>query len=239
MFADAARAGRFTMVEGAIISAEDWTAGKREVTFYTNNAQDGWGTTQPDWAARSARVGVASSAVTVAAVDFVNCLRTHGVPHFMKIDIEGSDRCCLDALRHVVDRPDFVSIESERTDIGRAQMELDLLDSLGYGGFQIVQQSCVPWQSVPNPSREGNGCTHRFTLDSSGLFGADLLADGWMDRDGIATVYEMIFARERAFGEKSLLRCIPGMGRILWTIEKYTGLPFPGWYDTHARLAPP
>ena len=239
MFADAARDGRFTMVEGAIISPDEWVAGRREVTFYINDAQDGWGTTQPEWAARSARVGAASSAVTVAAVDFVNCLRTQGVPHFMKIDIEGSDRSCLEALRHVVDRPDFVSIELERSQGSEAQPELDQLQSLGYRGFHVVQQSRVPWQRVPNPSREGNDCAHRLTLDSSGVFGADLSAEGWVDRDGIAIIYERIFARQRAFGEKSVLRRIPGMGRILWTIEKYTGLPFPGWYDTHARLAPP
>jgi len=90
----------------------------------------------------------------------------------MKIDIEGSDRCCLEALRHVVDRPDFLSIESERAHASEAQAELDQLESLGYRGLQVVQQSRVP-----------------------------------------------------------------GMRRILWAIEKYTGLPFPGWYDTHARLA--
>ena len=238
MFADAARDGRVTMVEGAVIGADEWAAGKRDVTFYINGAQDVWGTTQPDWAARCARAGASSSAVTVAAVDFVSCLQNHGVPHFMKIDIEGSDRCCLEALRHVVDRPDFVSIESERAHGSEAQAELDQLESLGFRSFQIVQQSRVPWQRVPNPSREGIACTHRFEMDASGLFGADLPADGWVDRDGIATIYEDIFARQRAFGDGSPLRRVPGMRRFLWTIEKYTGLPLPGWYDTHARLAP-
>lgn len=237
MFADAARDGRFTMVEGAVISADEWAAGKRDVTFYMNDAQDVWGTTQPDWAARNARGGASSSAATVAAVDFVNCLRTHGVPHFMKIDIEGSDRCCLEALRYVAERPDFVSIESERAHASEAQAELDQFQSLGYRGFQVVQQSRVRWQRVPEPPREGTACTHRFVLDASGLFGADLPAEGWVDRDGIATIYEEIFARQRAFGDGSPLRRVPGMQRFLWTIEKYTGQPLPGWYDTHARLA--
>ena len=237
MFADAARDGRFTMVEGAIISPDEWVAGRREVTFYVNDAQDVWGTTQPDWAARSARDGTVSSAVTVAALDFVDCLRTYGVPHFMKVDIEGSDRFCLESLRYVAERPDFLSIESERDHASDAQAELDQLQSLGYRGFQVVQQSRVPWQRVPEPPREGIACTHRFVLDASGLFGADLPAEGWVDRDGIATIYEDIFARQRAFGDGSPLRRVPGMRRFLWTIEKYTGLPLPGWYDTHARLA--
>jgi FkbM family methyltransferase len=200
LFADAARDGRFTMVEGAIISPDEWADGKRAVTFYMNDAQDVWGTTQPDCAARSARAGTTSSAVTVATVDFVDCLRTYGVPHFMKVDIEGSDRGCLEALRHVVDQPDFVSIERDRSQGSEAQPELDQLQSLGYRGFQAVQQSRVPWQRVPNPSREGNGCTHRFTLDSSGLFGTDLPAERWMDRAATAAPYDRNFALARTSG---------------------------------------
>jgi len=38
MFADAARDGRFTMVEGAVIGADEWADGKRAVTFYINDA---------------------------------------------------------------------------------------------------------------------------------------------------------------------------------------------------------
>lgn len=237
MFADAARDGRFTMIEGAVIGESAWNAGERTVAFYTNQAKDVWGTIQPTWADRNARIGAASQAVTVTAVDFAACLRTHGVPHFMKIDIEGSDHFCLEALRHVAERPDFVSVELESTDLSRAQADIDLLATLGYRGFQVVQQSCVPWQKVPSPAREGNDCRHRFAVDDSGLFGAELPAERWVDRDGIAAIYEKIIARQRAVGEGSLVRRIPGMARVLWTIEKHTGLPLPGWYDTHARLA--
>ena len=236
LFADALGEGRFTMVEGAIVGADSGRPGAATVNFYINESKALWGTTQQSWVDRNARVGTASRAITVATVDFVGCLQTHGVPHFMKIDIEGSDWYCLEALRQVAERPDFVSIESERTDADRAQMEIALLESLGYRSFQIVQQTRVPWQVVPNPSLEGNACTHRFSLESSGLFGADLPAGGSVDRTEITAAYEQIFARHRAFGERSLLRRFPGMGRALWEIEKRFGVPLPGWYDTHARL---
>jgi FkbM family methyltransferase len=113
LFADAVREGRFTMVEGAIVGAESGRPDAAAVNFYINESKDLWGTTQQSWVDRNARVGAASRVVTVAAVDFVGCLQTHGVPHFMKIDIEGSDWCCLEALRHVAERPDFVSIEPD------------------------------------------------------------------------------------------------------------------------------
>ena len=239
MFADAARAGRFTMVEGAIISPDEWVAGRREVTFYVNDVLDMVGSTYQLWTDRFAKRGATTRRVLVVAVDFVDCLRILGVPHSMKIDIEGSDRFCLESLRHVAERPDFPSWELEQIDVSRAHTELELLASLGYDAFQIVQQSQVPWQKVPSPSREGNDCDHRFRLDASGLFGADLPADRWMDRAATAATYDRNFALARKCGDRSFLSRVPGMGRVLWNIEKFTGLPLRGWTDTHARLAPP
>lgn len=237
MFADAARAGRFTMVQGAIIGAADWSAGKREVSFYVNDVLDTVGSTDQSWTDRFAKRGATTRRVSVAAVDFVDCLRTLGVPHSMKIDIEGSDRFCLESLKYVAERPDFLSCELEQINVSRAHTELELLASLGYDAFQIVQQSQVPCQKVPSRSREGNDCEHRFQLDSSGLFGADLPADGWMDRAATAATYDRNFALVRTCGDRSFLSRIPGMGRVLWNIEKFTGLPLRGWTDTHARLA--
>jgi FkbM family methyltransferase len=237
MFADAARDGRFTMVEGAIIGPDEWAAGKREVTFSINDVRTAAGSIDEALANRFAKRGDTTRRLSVAAVDFVDCLRTLGVPHYMKIDIEGSDRFCLESLRHVDERPDFLSCELERIDVSRAHTELDLLVSLGYDAFQIVQQSRVPWQKVPKPSHEGNDCEHRFELDSSGLFGADLPRDGWIDRAATAATYNRNFALVRRCGDRSFLSRMPGMGRILWNIEKCTGLPLVGWTDTHARLA--
>ena len=102
LFADAARDGRFTMVEGAIISPDEWVAGKREVTFYVTDGLDMVGSNYQVWTDRFAKRGATTRRVSVVAVDFVNCLRTLGVPHSMKIDIEGSDRFCLESLRHVI-----------------------------------------------------------------------------------------------------------------------------------------
>jgi FkbM family methyltransferase len=238
MFADAARDGRFTMVEGAIISPAEWGAGRREVTFYVNDVWDAVGSTDEWWTDRFAKHDAPTRRVSVAAVDFVDCLRTLGVPHSMKIDIEGSDYFCLESLRRVAERPDFLSCELERIDGSRAHSELELLVSLGYDAFQIVQQSQVPRQKVPSPSPAGNDCEHRFEPGSSGLFGADLPASGWMDRAATAATYDRNFALVRTCGDRSFLSRIPGMGRVLWNIEKCTGLPLVGWTDTHARLAP-
>jgi len=239
MFADAARDGRFTMVEGAVIGPDEWVAGRRELTFYVNDVFDMVGSTDQSWTDRFAKGGATTRRVSVAAVDFVDCLRTLGVPHFMKIDIEGADHFCLESLRHVAERPDFLSWELERIDISRAHSELELLVSLGYDAFQLVQQLQVPRQKVPSPSCEGNDCEYRFQPGSSGLFGAELPANRWMDRAATAAAYDRNFALVRTCGHRSFLSRMPGMGRVLWNIETFTGLPLRGWTDTHARLAPP
>lgn len=203
-------------------------AGRREVTFYVNDVLDTVGSTDHSWTDRFAKRGATTRRVSVAAVDFVDCLRVLGVPHSMKIDIEGSDRFCLESLRHVAERPDFLSCELEQINISRAHSELDLLVSLGYDAFQVVQQSQVPWQKVPSPSREGNDCKHRFELDASGLFGADLPADRWMDRAATAATHHRNFALARTCGDRSLLSRMPGMGRVLWNIETSCSLEASG-----------
>jgi FkbM family methyltransferase len=136
MFADAARAGRFTMVEGAIVGPDEWVAGRREVTFHVNEVLDTVGSTDQSWTDRFAKRGAATQQLSVAAVSFVDCLRTHGVPHSMKIDIEGSDRFCLESLRHVAERPDFLSWELDQIDISRAHRARETIVSTGFSSIR-------------------------------------------------------------------------------------------------------
>ncbi len=46
--------------------------------------------------------------------DFSLNLERYGVPHYLKIDIEGMDTECLKALLPFDVRPDYVSIESDK-----------------------------------------------------------------------------------------------------------------------------
>ena len=71
--------------------------------------------------------------VTVPCVTFTSVLATYGVPYYLKIDIEGFDMLCIDALspNHL---PGFVSLE------GASMENLLALQRLGYNAFKCIDQ---------------------------------------------------------------------------------------------------
>jgi FkbM family methyltransferase len=62
-----------------------------------------WISDVPEWSsfdrAIASRDGTAHRPVSVSVVPFSQLLAKHGVPYYLKIDIEGNDRLCVDALR--------------------------------------------------------------------------------------------------------------------------------------------
>ena len=87
-FADKLADGRLTIVEGAIMGE----TAQKTVTFYQNPVATIWGTTDPQWAERNARMGWASEEVTVNVVNFADCIEEYGMPYFLKIDIVFNDK---------------------------------------------------------------------------------------------------------------------------------------------------
>jgi hypothetical protein len=82
---------------------------------------------------------------------------TYGVPHYLKVDIEGSDRCVIDALA--------LAGRAPALPVDRALhcVDIDAVHALGYTRFAVVDQSKLP--AVGNPS---------------GPFG-DAIAGPWVD----------------------------------------------------------
>jgi hypothetical protein len=111
------------------------------VTFYHNDSQPLWGTMQENWMDRNRRDGCPSRPITVQAVSFVEALRQYGVPHYMNVDIEGSDMICVRALYQVNERPDYLSIESSKLSLHDVEAEMDGLILAGYREFMVVQQT--------------------------------------------------------------------------------------------------
>ncbi len=234
-FADALRDGRLVIVEGAIVDSTD-VGGARTVRFFKNPGRSIWGTAAPDWAARNERMGKPSETIDIAAVDFAACLSRYGVPYYLKIDIEGMDTACLRALRTCTDRPAYVSVETEKVSFERLAADFDLLASLGYTAFKVVDQRHVPRQREPQPAREGRYADQRFPWGSSGLFGKDL-PGRWRTHAATLRQYERIFTRYRLFGDDGALWRYP-FGRLLRRpLCLFMGGAFPGWHDVHARHA--
>jgi FkbM family methyltransferase len=232
LFAAEIAAGRLTIVEGAIIS----DSSQSTVTFYKNPVATIWGTIDPAWAARNERMGWASEEVTVDVVDFKKCLIDFGVPRYIKIDIEGADMVCLAKLAEVEVRPDYVSVESDKKSIEGIRAELDLLTSLGYDAFKAVQQGTIQNQPIPEPPLEGTARVTNIPHGSSGLFGREL-PDQWASYAGIMGRYRWIMLAYKIFGNDSFVRSNRITRKIWRLLQRKTGRPIPGWFDTHARHA--
>lgn len=84
--------------------------------------------------------------VEVPARMFENILDDVGVPYYLKIDIEGSDMLCINALSYFDERPTFVSMESRLGFKGWPAVmdELFALWHLGYRRFAYVNQQYNP-----------------------------------------------------------------------------------------------
>ncbi len=223
-FARELQDGRLTLVEGAIT-----TEAANTVTFF-RHPNSVFGTTSPDWADRNKHVG-SSEIVTVPAVNFAERLREFGVPFYLKVDIEGADKECFEALRGLTARPMYVSLESEKVDFEALIGEFDMLSELGYERFAVVQQADI--SQVDRATRiDGGSMTFKFERHTSGPFGPDV--GPWLTRDQAIARYRRIFRGYRLVGDHSWAR----RSRLRRTILIRTGhvlrRPLPGWYDTHA-----
>lgn len=233
-FSEEIQTGRLTIVEGAIVECLPGKIRPETVKFYRNKGNTVWGTIAPDWARRNEILGTSNEVLNCPVVDFAECLQKYGIPHFLKIDIEGMDTVCLRALLHFEQKPDYVSIESEKGSFVKLVKELKLLTDLGYTRFKAIQQNGISKQAEPYSSREGRYVGYQFAEGSSGVFGEDLPGE-WKTVEQIVSKYRTIFPLHRLFGDDGILSGF-FLGRTLGRfLSKLLRRPIPGWYDTHAK----
>jgi len=201
------------------------------IRFYRNLDMSIWGTVNASWVERNS--GTRSEAIEVPSLPMERIFEDYGVPYYMKVDIEGSDLLCIEALRLASTRPRYLSIESNKLSLDSVRHELDLLTELGYSGFKVVAQHHVADQHPPVPSREGRTVDHVFSEGSSGLFGEE--APGrWVNAATALQMYQPIFFRYRLVGDNPIIRG----WRLRKFLERRLGFAA-GWYDTHACLGSP
>jgi hypothetical protein len=159
----------------------------------------------------------------------------------MKIDIEGCEMVCITALRSFSQRPDYVSIESDKTSFANIKREIEALTDLGYDFFQAIEQSAIPLsQSPPYPPTEGEYVAQRFAEGSSGLFGSEI-GDKWKLKHDILRQYRAVRLGYFLLGDDGIMKQWKFRGA--WRLRRligsllslFTKATVPGWYDTHAR----
>jgi FkbM family methyltransferase len=160
------KAGNLVIIEAALFDE-----GGKEVSFFVNPDKDDWGSLFRGQAEKG--VGKALE-ILVPTVTLGEIINAHGVPRYIKCDIEGGDSIFASQLVNLREKPRFVSIEVTNVD------DIASLQRAGYTHFQVVNQWLHPFVIAPNPSREGKFVDAQFTHESSGLFGLDLPREGWI-----------------------------------------------------------
>lgn len=231
-FSEEIRADQLIIVEGAIVDVNENKGTNGKIGFFKNSKTSVWGTVVDDWAIRNKKLGSASEIIDVPIIDFSECLSRFGMPYYLKIDIEGMDIICLKSLRSFTKRPDYISIESNKSSFDKLKEEFSIFTELGYDKFQIINQSRITSQKEPTDSVEGQYLNYQFEHDSSGLFGKDLKNE-WNPANVSIELYKKIFLWYKLVGDNSLINKFR-LGRFLKN-ELSKLIDIPGWYDTHAK----
>jgi FkbM family methyltransferase len=231
-FADAVADGRLIIVEGAI--AENFTSNGKpaKIKFYRNENHSLWGSTSEDWAYRNEVMGTTHEMIDVVAVDFGKCMEKYGVPFYMKADIVGSEVICLRAMLEFENKPDYLSIRSEKVIFRRLQAEFDLLEKLGYNIFKAVRQDFEKVH-VSVPTSEGD-VPYEFEEGASGPFAGESPGE-WKSRETVLKEYKKVFVLYWLFGDYSFLIQTSRGQKLIAQLERVVRKSLPGWYDTHAR----
>lgn len=226
-FSDAVAFGRLTIVQGAV------AAGTASILpFYVNMVDTTWGTLNREWVARNERRGAPSRMIEVRRIDMVEQFRRYGVPYYLKIDIEGSDREAAQSLQAMEDRPQFISIETDINRFSALVEDIEVLRSLGYRKFKPVQQMNIRGSRVLLQTRDGTSFEHVFESGATGPFGDDLPGQ-WLDYNACRRAYRAIFARYWAVGHLSPFYRY-GWHSARERLQRVIGKA--GWHDLHASL---
>ena len=197
------------------------------VTFFQIPSMTAWSTCDPVFAEQYRRRGAAAQALQVEAITIAQLLAEYGVPHFLKVDIEGLDMVAIEGLRGSPSLPPGLSMEAERNSFPALVREIQTLADLGYDRFKIVPQTKVPQQTPPSPPREGIWVDHQFPAGASGLFG-DEAPGPWLDQEQVIAAYRRVFWRYVLTG--------PDMIAPRWARSAAWRLGLrPDWHDTHAQ----
>jgi FkbM family methyltransferase len=242
-FRDAIDTGRLTILNVAVADHEG------EIDFFLSE-EDMWASTRADMAGR---FGALRQKIVVPCATLDKILVDYPTPYYLKIDIEGVDRDCIESLRNLPEKPRFVSFEADLDDPGQTLAMLSTLASYGYHRFKLVNQATHSVLRMPQPPLEGRYVDARFNKHMSGPFGKEA-PGSWMSLEQVSERYSHTIRRQAAqieYAAKGTLYGVP-MGwfrrplRWLYNTPAATrarmyyatrrGVEVGGWFDIHAAL---
>lgn len=211
--------GRLHVIEAAITDR----VGSAKMYVCRSNSQ--WTTLSDEvFQDKKRRFKAKFDAVEVQSIDLSSILEQHGVPYYMKIDIEGCDVFCLEELQSSSELPKYISIE---VGAERPYMELHLLYKLGYRQFKFVNQRNLSEVKLPDPPKEGSYVDFAFDQETSGPFGEET-PGAWVDiHSAMLSNYGILTKQDQREDEFTDIR------------ENIVNIVDPernGWFDIHAKF---
>jgi len=217
--------GQLRLANIAVAPSDDV---KQWTTFYRNKCTKEWNSFYQTVGCRSCKPphkviapdqpGSSCEAVPVMAVSCSWIFQTYGLPHYLKLDIEGAEPGCFDALEALGQgrkEPTFVS--AEITEVGY----IDALHSLGYGGFKLARQDTH----------------HSGTSSTSGPWGQNSMdcrtGANWRTYDDARKEMEGILEKTFSANDPCPGGVIPIHSKAANSNTTYM------WYDVHAVLSGP
>lgn len=222
-------------IDDGLLTIFNVAIGNREgkARFYINQQKDDWGTLSEDFVKRNEQLGTTHEVVEVNCIRLDTLLERSGMPYYIKIDIEGADLYCLEALQRFELKPKFVSIETSLTSFDEIFTELAHLRVLGYRQFKIVNQALNDRVRCPNPAREGVYVDQLFDGHMSGPFGEEIPGE-WADIKTILAHYSVILNEQSLYGGQGKYYNTRRARLWNWWRKTIGGEPV-GWYDIHAK----
>jgi FkbM family methyltransferase len=108
--------------------------------FYQNKKNSVWNSFHKEVGTHN---DAEAEVITVATKQIAQVVEEFGMPHYMKIDIEGNDVTCLDSLLRYGKKPNYISVELSNLEL------IAKLQQLGYSKFRIVEQTFFLPLEVP------------------------------------------------------------------------------------------
>lgn len=222
-FAEQIESGDLVIIQGAIAKNPG------QIRFYICDTMSALSTTETNLVEQHKRSGATFHEVMVDAIPFEMILHEYGIPHYLKVDIEGCDLLCVKALEQFGERPKCVSVEVNLFDYREL---VKTAQGLGYSKFQLVAQSTIPKQRPPLPAREGKSINYNFVSGCSGPFGKDL-PDTWESADEILKALSSLRWQHRAVGVARRMDNLLSSSERLASVARRAFPRTNDWYDLH------
>lgn len=236
------QSGQLILIHAAVVG---WEQGllKDEVEFHPHSTNSVWGSADRRFVRRNTMHFQMphEPAVMVRTTSLEKLVEQHGVPYFLKIDIEGLDSSVVADIERLPAFPEFVSWETGKRSLPETLRLHLMLSRLGYDRFRIMQQS---YNHKKTYQPLGSSEWKNFEPASSGPM-PDKCRQPWhgflysvITHLCLSLIYRAIGPYSAwSWAEKNLPRQVTDTLKSARLKLASRSIPFPGWFDAHAALS--